>query len=351
MIEINETPLRTSRNYGINNFLIDENIVSQKIGEFKNFKTSDDGLVFGGIEKIKVDDQLSPVLADQLKNSSNINKKIEILKSKKEPFIFKFDFDKLNPALVENLSVEIKDKISTNIIFKFSSNVKAYHNGNISIKISEGAVANIVLFSDLGNESDCFLNVNCNLEKNAKLVLNFVNFNSKTSIFRVFSNSTGKNSKIKINSIYVGMQNSRLDLNYCLRLLAPNCKAEVENVGALGGNACKNFKGTIDFVKGAKNSFGSENEFCMLLSKSAKSKSLPMLLCSEEAVDGKHSSSAGKIDDKILFYLMSRGLTKSEAIKLAVKAKFKDALDAIFDENLKVEILDKIDRCLNNEKF
>ena len=41
--------------------------------------------------------------------------------------------------------------------------------------------------------------------------------------------------------------------------------------------------------------------FVPLLSDKAKSIALPMLLCSEEEVEGNHSSAAGKVGEKKLF--------------------------------------------------
>ena len=85
----------------------------------------------------------------------------------------------------------------------------------------------------------------------------------------------------------------------------------------------------------------------MLLSDKAKSIALPMLLCSEEEVEGNHSSSAGKIGEKELFYIMSRGFKLKEAMKLMVRAKFNKILETVKNKELKQEILDKIDERLN----
>ena len=81
----------------------------------------------------------------------------------------------------------------------------------------------------------------------------------------------------------------------------------------------------------------------MLLSDKAKSLALPMLLCSEEDVEGNHSSSAGKVGEKELFYIMSRGFTLKEAMKLIVRAKFNKILEKIEEEELKNKILNEID--------
>ena len=82
----------------------------------------------------------------------------------------------------------------------------------------------------------------------------------------------------------------------------------------------------------------------MLLSDTAKSLALPMLLCSEEDVEGNHSSSAGKIGAKELFYIMSRGFKFKEAMKLLVRAKFNKILKNIQNEELRQTILKEIDK-------
>ena len=59
-----------------------------------------------------------------------------------------------------------------------------------------------------------------------------------------------------------------------------------------------------------------------------------MLLCSEEEVEGNHSSSAGKIGEKELFYIMSRGFELKEAMKLMVRARFNKILENIKNEEV-----------------
>lgn len=85
----------------------------------------------------------------------------------------------------------------------------------------------------------------------------------------------------------------------------------------------------------------------MLLSDTAKSLALPMLLCSEEEVEGNHSSSAGKIGEKELFYIMSRGFELKEAMKLMVRARFNEILERIENEELKNQIIDEIEKRLD----
>ncbi len=69
-----------------------------------------------------------------------------------------------------------------------------------------------------------------------------------------------------------------------------------------------------------------------------------MLLCTEEDVQGNHSTAAGKIDSKKLFYLMTRGLSKADSERLIVKAQFNSVLEKIENEEIRNEILKEIDK-------
>lgn len=150
-------------------------------------------------------------------------------------------------------------------------------------------------------------------------------------------------AKNDINVIYLGKESQVFDLNYIGKLYGEKSEIDIEIQGALNDKAKKHFKGTIDFKKGSKKAKGNENEFCMLLSEEAKSIALPMLLCGEEDVEGNHSTAAGKIDKKALFYIMSRGFSKQDAMKLIVRARFNKILEKIENEDIKLEILNEID--------
>ena len=94
--------------------------------------------------------------------------------------------------------------------------------------------------------------------------------------------------------------------------------ADLEMVNKRLDKARKNFKGTIDFKTGSKKAKGKENEYCTLLSDTSYSKALPMLLCTEDDVEGEHSTATGKVDDNELFYIMTRGISEKEAKKMIV---------------------------------
>lgn len=185
------------------------------------------------------------------------------------------------------------------------------------------------------------------LEDNSDLNYTIIDIGGKNSIQNYYSNIIGKSAKNDLKTIYLGSENQIKDINYIAELRGQKSFVDIDVQGALKENAKKNFKGTIDFKKGCKKAKGNENEFCMLLSEKAKSLALPMLLCTEDDVEGNHSTASGKVDKEQLFYIMTRGLSYKEAVKLIVRANFNKTIERILDEEVKQNIIKEIDERLD----
>ena len=257
--------------------------------------------------------------------------------------------DKNQNVLVDNVAIFAKENSKASIVLKYNTseeNIKAFHNGLCQVFAENGANIKVIILNLLNNNSQNYYSMNNTIGENAKLEYVIADFGGNKTISNYYSKLEGENANNQLNTMYLGTEEQLLDLNYIAEVYGKKGNIDIEVYGALKDNAKKNFKGTIDFKKGCKKAKGNENEYCMLLSKTAKSKALPMLLCSEEDVQGNHSNSAGKIDEQKLYYIMTRGISKEEAQKLIVKAKFNGVLEKIEDENIKQELIEEIDRRL-----
>ena len=194
----------------------------------------------------------------------------------------------------------------------------------------------------LNNQTNHFLAIENIIKDNAEIKYVTAEFGGKNTIINYYTclKETGANNEI--NTIYLGGQDQIIDLNYIVEAYGEKTNIDMDLKGAISGNCRKHFKGTIDFKKGCKKSKGNENEFCTILSDKAKSIALPILLCTEEDVEGNHSTAAGKIDSKKLFYLMTRGLSKDDSEKLIVRAQFNSVIEKIDNEEIRNDLLEVI---------
>lgn len=354
-IQLNETLIRTSKNFHINHILIPE-FSFPTFKEYRNLK-----IVNSHADNIKVEEKkenisLSYGVGEELLNQgSNINLVITIKKNtfSKEPVSLIFNMNQKNDVLVDQIIIRAEEGSYSNIVLNYynENEILGFHNGILKTVVEKQATLGITVLNLFNTKTKHFYSTDHEIEEEGKLNFTTVDFGGQYSISNYYANLKGDKSKHTLNTIYLGKDNQILDLNYITELQGCETNVEIEVQGALKDRAKKNFKGTIDFKKGAKKAKGNENEFCMLLSKTASSLALPMLLCTEEEVEGNHSSASGKMDENKLFYLMTRGISETEAKKMIIKANFNEIIKKIPCSNIQKQVFQEIDRRLEeNEK-
>lgn len=371
-MKLNQTPVRTCNNFKINSIDFTNKIPS-RIPEFHNLKieqeTEKDEII-KDYEPENFEIKFGAGLENQVKEKANQKIRINVNSKTDKEIRLEFDFDEDNLKLVDYIEIIAEENTTSNIYVIYRNKLcnevenhcsdmnqrcsgvncapyEAFHNGLIRIIAKNNSKAIVNIINLMNKESSNILSIDSKIENYAKLSLNIVDFGGKTSVMNLYSNLAGTEANSLINSIYLGTNQERIDLNYIAECYGEKSNVNIDVQGALKDEAVKHFKGTIDFKKGCKKATGNEAENCMLLSDKAKSIALPMLLCSEEDVEGNHSASSGKADDKELFYIMSRGFDKKSAEKLLVRAKFNNLLEAISNTEIKQEISYEMDQKLN----
>ena len=114
-MKINYTPVKTSINYGINNFEILEDVFNFDVNSFKNFKLEN----AEKCEIVNLNEEVKNIFTfDQNFNKDlnfNFSKKIIIKESSTLPIIIKFDIKK-GENLIENLFIEARKNVKANVI-------------------------------------------------------------------------------------------------------------------------------------------------------------------------------------------------------------------------------------------
>ena len=277
----------------------------------------------------------------------NANNKIKIDADNKSEIQISYKFDDNNLNLINN--IEIMAQGQTKILIKYESdtNKKCFHNGAIRLNAKPNSKVDICIINMMNNSSNNFESIENKIEEKSEVKYTVIDIGAQNSVSNYYSNIIGKEAKNDLKTIYLGIQEQKKDINYIAHLKGEKSEIDIDVQGALNDKAKKNFKGTIDFKKGCKKAKGNENEFCMLLSEKAKSLALPMLLCTEDDVEGNHSTASGKVDKEQLFYIMTRGLSYKEAVKLIVRANFNKTIERILDEEVKQNIIKEIDERLD----
>jgi Fe-S cluster assembly protein SufD len=113
-------------------------------------------------------------------------------------------------------------------------------------------------------------------------------------------------------------------------------KSKIIVRGVIKDRACVNFNGLIRIERGSKGSSAWLEANLLSLSNQAKGIVVPSLEILESDVRAGHAVTVGKVNDSELFYLMTRGLSRTKAEKLIIKG-FLDKLLNDFPEIYKKE--------------
>ena len=134
------------------------------------------------------------------------------------------------------------------------------------------------------------------------------------------------NARFDLVSRYLVRGHEELDLTHTVRQRGCSTRCDMNASGLLADAAKKTLRETIDLVHGGKGSKGNELETVLVEGDDIVNKTLPVILCDEEDVQGNHGASIGSISPEQEMYLAARGLGEDGVSELFAQAIFDDAL-------------------------
>lgn len=233
----------------------------------------------------------------------------------------------------------------------FASEKKAgYRSALVRIHVKKNAVARLYFVNMDESEVANYLSLGAIVEEGAKLDCYIFHMGDGDETSNVKCYLKGEHALGNIQSIYLGKGGQSYDLVYDMIHEGIDTTSNLVVDGALMDNAYKVFKSSIDFLKGSKHSRGNEEEFAILLDSTARSLSIPSLLSHEDDVEGNHAASAGRIDQDMLFYFLTRGFDEKTAERMIVDAKFAPVIDAVIYENERAMIYEQLETILRRRE-
>ena len=128
----------------------------------------------------------------------------------------------------------------------------------------------------------------------------------------------GEGARADILSIAFAGRGQHQDAGAKVVHLAPRTTSRIvaKSISKDGGRS--SYRGLVRVVPGAKGVVSSVRCDALLLDKESRSDTYPKMLVDEPTATIAHEAKVGRIGDEQIFYLMSRGLSESEALALIV---------------------------------
>lgn len=255
------------------------------------------------------------------------NKKIE------KPVVLNYDFKNGENALTNQIVVAEENSESTLILVCSSDeNAGGFQALRTKVFAKSGAKIKVVKVQLLGKEFIQIDDTASYVAENASFELTHVELGGEKVYIGAGCNLKEYNGSFKSNLGYYLKDEQFLDLNFIVSHIGKKTLCRMNVAGSLKDKAQKTYRGTIDFKKGSCGSDGDEQEETLLLSPDVVNNSMPVILCTEEDISGEHGATIGRLSDEMLFYMQSRGISKTESENIIAKAKVQAVVSTIDDE-------------------
>ena len=143
----------------------------------------------------------------------------------------------------------------------------------------------------------------------------------------------GEGAEVHMNGLYAVRGKQHVDNHTTIDHRKPRCVSRQTYKGILDERAHAVFNGKVFVRAGAKLTDGYQLNRNLLLSRSAKVDTKPQLEIDNDDVKCSHGATIGQIDEDQLFYLLSRGIGKDEAIAMLSRGFVEDVLYLIKDKS------------------
>jgi Fe-S cluster assembly protein SufD len=112
--------------------------------------------------------------------------------------------------------------------------------------------------------------------------------------------------------------------------------------GAATGQSRASFEGLIKIDPGSQQTHTYLQIHTMMLSPRARVDAIPSVLVSADDVSASHGGTVGELNEESIFYMQSRGLDRTSAVRVIVEGFFEPLLAELQDEPLEELIREKI---------
>ncbi len=158
------------------------------------------------------------------------------------------------------------------------------------------------------------LKLQLKIQKNQKKIIPFELLESR----RLDVVLSGEGAQVEIIGLVMSKGSDERSLETYITHAAPNTKSNVNVRGVLRGRSKFDFRGNVKIEEGAKGSDAYLRSDVLLFDEAKMGDDTPALEILEPDVKAGHAATIGKVDENMLFYLMSRGLSRRQAEKLLV---------------------------------
>ncbi len=211
-------------------------------------------------------------------------------------------------------------------------------NGVVNIEVGRGASVQHYRVQQMGSRAIWFDTLSAALAEDAKYRLYSVGLGGLSARSTVNLRLAGERSEVGVYAAVVADRQQNQDNFVLVDHAVPRARSEQTFRGVAAGRARVGFNGKVVVRKDAHGTDSQQSLRGLLAGPEAEIDVRPQLEIYTDDVKCSHGATAGKLDDNMLFYMLSRGLDRDTAQRLLKWAFLEDVVARIEVPELRRQI-------------
>lgn len=156
----------------------------------------------------------------------------------------------------------------------------------------------------------------------------------------------GENAEVHFNAIILGKDENQFPFETISHHPTTNTKGFYYTRSVLFDKSKVDYKGNLVIPKAGQMTDCYLSHDTLMLSPEAKTITIPCLEIEADDVTAGHAATIGQVDAETLFYLQSRGISKSQAQEMLIRGFLEGDLSKINDEAIRQKVTAKIEELI-----
>lgn len=271
-----------------------------------------------------------------------VPKNVEI----EEPIQAVFVQDNGDAAIFNHVIVVAEENSSVTYVENYISTVESDTSANIITEVLAGANARVQYgaVDTLAKGMTVYVNRRGTAERDARIEWALGLMNDGNTISENTTNLRGDGSYGDTKTVVVGRGEQIQNFTTKVVHFGKNTEGYILKHGVMKDSATSIFNGIGKIEHGASKANAEQESRVLMLSEKARGDANPILLIDEDDVMAGHAASVGRVDPVQLYYLMSRGISKTEAERLVIHGFLAPVVNQLPIDAVKKQLTDVIER-------
>jgi len=251
-------------------------------------------------------------------------------------------------AYATRMVVVVENNASGTVVFERTSSDEddLFYTGTVELFVGDGGALTFADVQAFGTRTWNMTHERASVGREASCEWMTATAGSKLTKTFLDLDLVGEGGKGRVSGFFTVRPGQHLDLDTQQNHLAPHTTSDLLYKGALRGRGRSVWQGMIYVAPGAQNTDGYQANRNLLLNRDARADSIPGLEILADDVRCTHGATAGQLDENQMFYLMSRGLRRSDAEHLVIHGFFAEVMQRIPIDSLRQRFVKLIDGTL-----